>query len=95
MLQSDVEWTRHHSKPMPVSEGRRSKHSQQDIEKFGSWDVSDMGTFVPERWLVQNKEGEMVFNSFAGPSLPFGGRLSVLGVSHDARRSLTFLLRWT
>ena len=36
------------------------------------WEVSDIGTFMPERWLSKNEKGEMEFIPRAGPLHAFG-----------------------
>ena len=59
--------------PLPVDESKRSQSSQDSKDKNGTWDVSDIGTFAPERWLIQGEGDEMEFNARAGPSQPFGG----------------------
>lgn len=58
--------------PMKVNERTRSASSQEAKEKYGVWEVSDTGTFLPERWLMKDSEGNETFNPRAGPSLPFG-----------------------
>ena len=36
------------------------------------WDPKDIGSFKPERWLVEGANGEKVFDASAGPMLGFG-----------------------
>lgn len=59
-------------KPFPVDESTRSKSSQESHDKNGVWDVTEIGTFQPERWLVPDEKGGFVFDSRAGPAQPFG-----------------------
>ncbi|KAK5122321.1 hypothetical protein LTR85_004232 [Meristemomyces frigidus] len=59
--------------PLPVDENQRSKSSQESKDKNGDWEASDIGAFMPERWLVRDERGAFVFDPRAGPALPFGG----------------------
>ncbi|ROW13216.1 hypothetical protein VPNG_04881 [Cytospora leucostoma] len=52
-----------------LDESKRSPHSRE--AKTRAWPNEDIGKFKPERWLtVEN--GREVFDSQAGPTLPFG-----------------------
>jgi hypothetical protein len=57
---------------LDVDETKRSPTSIENKDKYGSWDPSTIGDFVPERWLVENDKGELRFDPFAGPAHPFG-----------------------
>lgn len=59
--------------PVPIAESRRSKTSQAAKGKIPDWDTSTMTAYSPERWLKKDEKGEVVFDSHAGPSTPFGG----------------------
>lgn len=58
--------------PVPIAESRRSKTSQAAKGKVPDWETSNMTAFSPERWLKQDEEGEVVFDTSAGPNSPFG-----------------------
>lgn len=56
-----------------VDESKRSKTSQATKDRsVPEWDEEDMGLFRPERWLTE-ENGELVFNSNAGPFMAFSG----------------------
>jgi cytochrome P450 len=40
-------------------------------DRIGSWDSEDIGQFIPEQWL-QEEKGNMVFDPTSGPLLAFG-----------------------
>ena len=40
-----------------------------------NWNEDDVGLFKPERWLTKDDEGDMVYDSQAGPMLSFGAGL--------------------
>ncbi|KAK5706190.1 hypothetical protein LTR97_001177 [Elasticomyces elasticus] len=64
--------------PMYVDESKRSKTSQAVAPEdrwTGDWDQTTLGEFRPERWLRKNAQGEMDFDSRAGPMQTFGGGL--------------------
>lgn len=52
-----------------IEESRRSPQARDS--KVGAWAAEDIGVFKPERWLV-NENGKEVFDSQAGPDIPFG-----------------------
>ena len=58
--------------PLPVDESKRSASSREWKDKNGIWDLSDIGHFKPERWLKIEEKDNTVFDSKAGPALPFG-----------------------
>ncbi|GAB1743990.1 hypothetical protein NU219Hw_g1030t1 [Hortaea werneckii] len=58
--------------PLPIDESKRSKTSQESRDKNGMWEVSDIGVFKPERWLIRNEDGQTDFDARAGPAQPFG-----------------------
>jgi cytochrome P450 len=60
------------SAPFAVDETLRSGSSRDAKDRTGVWDVTDMSLFMPERWLTQGDNGEVVFDSRAGPNIPFG-----------------------
>lgn len=60
------------SRALHVSESARSAGSQGSKDKYGIWDDADIADFKPERWLVRDKDGNVKFNPFAGPALPYG-----------------------
>jgi cytochrome P450 len=57
---------------IPIDEGIRSDTSRESKEKHGAWDQATINEFNPERWLEKDSKGDMVFNSRAGPTMPFG-----------------------
>jgi cytochrome P450 len=59
------------SLPLKISESVRSETSQ--TKHWGEkWDGDDMHLFKPERWLKTGDDGEVVYDSQAGPFLAFG-----------------------
>lgn len=60
------------SRAIPVDENVRSTTSRESKDKNGSWDDSNIGDFVPERWLEKDEQGNAAFNPRAGPAMPFG-----------------------
>lgn len=58
--------------PFPIDEKLRSESSRDAKDRTGVWDVTDMSVFMPERWLAKGQDGKEVFDSRAGPSIPFG-----------------------
>ncbi|KAJ5019370.1 Cytochrome P450 monooxygenase [Colletotrichum sp. SAR 10_99] len=79
----------------------RSQSCQNAMEERGmrSWNEDGMNKFWPERWLVTNKEtGEQVFDSAAGPTIPFGlGLRGCFGrrLAYMELKLLVTLLVWT
>jgi hypothetical protein len=66
-----------------VEEGQRGPTSAESKNRFGVWDTTNIGDFIPERWLVEKENGSVVCNPFAGPSHPFGaGPRGCLGKLH-------------
>jgi hypothetical protein len=57
---------------IPIEESKRSNTSRESKDKNGAWDQATIGDFDPERWLEKDSEGNDVFNSRAGPTMPFG-----------------------
>jgi cytochrome P450 len=57
---------------IPVDESLRSNTSRESKGKNGSWDQDTISEFDPERWLERDEQGNVVFNSRAGPAMPFG-----------------------
>jgi cytochrome P450 len=57
---------------IPIDENVRSASSRESKDKNGAWDEATIHEFDPERWLEEDSEGNMVFNSRAGPAMPFG-----------------------
>ena len=60
------------SAPLHVDDSKRSQSSIDNKDRYGMWEVSNIGAFQPERWLKKNEKGEMEFNPRAGPAHPFG-----------------------
>lgn len=58
--------------PLPVDESLRTNTSRESKDKNGAWDEATIAQFDPERWLEKDEEGNVVFNSRAGPTMPFG-----------------------
>ncbi|KAI1135157.1 cytochrome P450 [Hypoxylon sp. FL0543] len=54
-----------------IDDSIRSPNFDTTKDRVGSWDPKDMGSFKPERWLV-DEEGRSVFDPAAGPLLTFG-----------------------
>ncbi|KAI8271127.1 Cytochrome P450 monooxygenase [Colletotrichum sp. SAR11_239] len=79
----------------------RSESCKNAMEERGmrSWNEDGMNKFWPERWLVSNKEtGEQVFDSAAGPTIPFGlGLRGCFGrrLAYMELKLLVTLLVWT
>lgn len=74
---------------LAVDENVRSASCQASAKERGvrEWDPKDMNAFRPERWLVQSGEkDELVFDSAAGPTMPFS-----LGVRACYGRRLAYL----
>jgi cytochrome P450 len=61
----------------PIDEKLRSQYYHKaGGGKIGAWDTATMQDFLPERWLVHDKNSnEMVFDGSAGPHVSFGGGL--------------------
>lgn len=59
--------------PLGVDEHNRDVSSQKASSQFPSWQSrQDLNEFKPERWLTTDLDSQaIVFNSRAGPSLPF------------------------
>lgn len=57
---------------IPIDEHVRSTSSKESKDKNGAWDEATIHEFDPERWLEEDSEGNVVFNSRAGPTMPFG-----------------------
>jgi len=59
---------------LPVDDEVRSKQSQAARADglARTWRDDDVGAFKPERWLVKQLDGTVVFDAQAGPNLPFG-----------------------
>jgi cytochrome P450 len=55
-----------------IPDSLRTESALEAKNQTGSWDPEDMALFKPERWLVTTKEGNVAFNSMAGPHLAFG-----------------------
>jgi cytochrome P450 len=49
----------------------RTKSGLESKDKVGTWHHGDMGTFNPDRWLM-DQAGSKIFNRSAGPLLTFG-----------------------
>lgn len=72
------------SPSIPIDESLRSNTSRESKGKNGSWDQATISDFDPERWLEEDDEGKVVFNSRAGPTMPFGaGPRGCFGKNHD------------
>lgn len=54
-----------------IDESLRSPSSQVQKTFRGSWDPSDCGVFLPERWVKTEEDGKEVFDPQAGPMLAF------------------------
>jgi cytochrome P450 len=68
---------------IPIDESLRSNTSKESKGKNGSWDQDTIADFDPERWLETDEEGKVVFNSRAGPTMPFGaGPRGCFGKDH-------------
>lgn len=63
--------------PAPVDEIKRSQSSQEAAKKRGDGFQGpagrDLGQFEPQRWLAKDETGKEAFNSYALPTLAFGG----------------------
>ncbi|KAM0722249.1 hypothetical protein Q7P37_001690 [Cladosporium fusiforme] len=58
---------------IPVDEKVRSTSSRDSKDKNGAWDPDTIESFLPERWLETDEQGNVSFNPRAGPAMPFGG----------------------
>jgi hypothetical protein len=80
-----------------VEEHTRSSSSQASKDKYGLWDLSDIGVFKPERWLRNvGESSDMHFDKTAGPNIQFGlGLRSCFGKSEhvDQRQTNDFIDR--
>lgn len=57
-----------------IPESVRSVSSRENKARAAPrWDNADVAKFVPERWLKTDNDGREIFDSNAGPSMPFGG----------------------
>lgn len=59
------------SPAFPIDDKLRSAGCLAAKDRIGSWDPEDIGQFIPERWLREEK-GNMVFDAASGPLLTFG-----------------------
>lgn len=72
-----------------IHNSKRSPGSIALLEKTGYWDPENVGKFMPERWLSTDEERQVIFNSRAGPSQPFGaGPRSCFGMLPPSLRDL-------
>lgn len=55
-----------------IDDSLRTKSCLESKDKVGSWKHDDMAIFNPDRWLVKDASGELVFDASAGPLLTFG-----------------------
>jgi cytochrome P450 len=77
---------------IPIEESVRSNTSRESKDKNGSWDQATIADFDPERWLEKDSGGNEVFNSRAGPTMPFGaGPRACFGMSTRSRASVQFI----
>ncbi|KAL8942489.1 MAG: hypothetical protein Q9216_001633 [Gyalolechia sp. 2 TL-2023] len=60
------------SPALPVNESIRSQSSREFKKDSEKWAHEDLGSFNPDRWLVQNEQGEIEFDSRAAPMQAFG-----------------------
>lgn len=89
----------------PINETKRSETSRLAKNQHGEWDPSNMGEFVPERWLKKGKKEinpsniveREVFDPHAGPQISFGaGPRSCFGrkLAYVEMRIALTLLIW-
>lgn len=71
-----------------ITESCRSETCQRSKHVHGSreWEPEGMDRFIPERWLKVDDQGSIIFDSSAGPTLPFG-----LGTRGCFGRKLAYL----
>lgn len=60
------------STPFDIPDSLRTKSALEAKNQVRSWDPATMKEFMPERWLARDEEGNIVFDSMAGPHLAFG-----------------------
>ncbi|KAI2601733.1 cytochrome P450 [Hypoxylon sp. NC1633] len=60
------------TRPFNINESLRSPSSREAKSAYGTWNQANMQEFLPERWLVNNAKGEVRFNPYAGPAMPYG-----------------------
>ena len=82
-----------------IDDKKRSDTSKQFRLENGirAWDSEDIGTFKPERWLIQAADGSLQFDPSAGPQFAFG--LGIRGcfgkkLAHLELRILLVLVVW-
>ncbi|EFQ30396.1 cytochrome P450 monooxygenase [Colletotrichum graminicola] len=83
---------------VPVDDSKRSESGKSILKRTHAWDPTDVGDFVPERWLKRDAEGSEVFDSNAGPFMTFGhGLRACFGrrLSYLEMRIVLFLLVWS
>jgi hypothetical protein len=52
LLQQMVNSAGYVSPSIPIDESTRSKTSQEQRDRHGTWDEADISEFIPERWYV-------------------------------------------
>ncbi|KAK0622783.1 cytochrome P450 monooxygenase [Immersiella caudata] len=55
-----------------VDESLRTPGAHAAKDHYGTWDETNVGDFVPDRWL-RKRGGQEVYDPLAGPQMAFGG----------------------
>jgi cytochrome P450 len=80
-----------------IQDSLRTKSCLESKDKVGAWKHGDMAIFNPDRWLVEDASGELVFEAAAGPLLTFGlGERSCYGrrMAYLQMKQLMTLIVW-
>lgn len=81
---------------IPCPEGLHTEERRKK-SNVPSWSPEDIATFRPDRWLVENENGQLSFNPRAGPTLAFGlGPRKCFGqkLAYMQIRNVIALLLW-
>lgn len=85
-----------------VDDTKRSQSTLEEMQKKRlAWDDQGIEDFEPGRWIEKDDNGEDVFDSRAGPALPFGagprrcfGKLAILSLPTQYKKRVYVLLTW-
>jgi len=59
------------SEPFAIRDELRSKTSRESKDETKGWDFSTLGEYRPERWLVKDEKGHVVYDPSAAPQMLF------------------------
>jgi cytochrome P450 len=80
-----------------IQDSMRTKLCLESKDKVGVWKHDNMVSFNPDRWMVEEPSGKLVFDAAAGPMLTFGlGERSCYGrrMAYLQMRQLLSLIVW-